>query len=105
MDATPTVPPYVVVARPGPGLATIADRRDGTTRLWSRSFRRGQGRHSRHGRSIGCANCGRAIVGPFYHPPQRIPHIADLPVRALRRGRVDGGFVRGQPTLTIIGVP
>ncbi len=77
MEATPTVPPYVVEAHPGPALATIADRRDGTTRLWSRSFRGGQGWHSRHGRPVGCANCGRAIVGPFYRPPQRLPTIAD----------------------------
>lgn len=77
MGATSSEPPYQVMDRPGPGLVTITDRRDGTTRLWARSFRGGQGRHSRHGRTIGCANCGRPIVGPFYRPPQRIPLIAD----------------------------
>jgi len=27
MDATPPVPPYLVADRPGPGLATVTDRR------------------------------------------------------------------------------
>lgn len=75
MDATPTAPPYVVEGQPGPGLATITDRRDATTRLWSRSLRGGQGRHTRHGRHSTCANCGRAIEGPFYRPSLALPGV------------------------------
>lgn len=60
--------PFVVVGFPGSGLATITDRRDRTTRLWSRTYRSGRSRHTRHGRHIACANCGGTIVGPFYRP-------------------------------------
>lgn len=41
MGATPTEPPYTVLDRRGPGLATIADRCAGTMRLWARTYRRG----------------------------------------------------------------
>lgn len=76
MDATPTAPPYVVVDHPGPGLVTIADRRDGTTRLWARSLRRGDGIHGRvQGRA--CANCGGALRGGFYKPPPVVPPIRE----------------------------
>ena len=68
-------PRYVVVGRPGPWLATIADRRTGVAELWSRSLRGGRGRQSRRGEPIFCAECGREIIGPFYrrsdrHPPR-----------------------------------
>jgi len=77
MDATPFEPPYQVVRRPGPGLATITDRRDGATRLWSRTLRRGVGGRQPVRGPRRCANCDTAIRGPFYKPPQRIPVIMD----------------------------
>jgi hypothetical protein len=70
-SAAPATPRYLVLARPGPGLATITDRRDGTTRRWSRSLGRGQG--NRRGRR--CAACARALQGGFYRPPQILPAI------------------------------
>jgi len=76
MDATPFEPSYQVVARPGPGLATIADRRDGTTRLWSRTLRRSQGTIAMYAQRT-CAICGGGLRGGFYKPPQRVPAILD----------------------------
>ncbi len=68
-DTTPPAPPYAVVARPGPGLATIADRRDGTTRLWSRSLRSGVVRGGAP--RAPCANCGADLRrANFYKPPK-----------------------------------
>ncbi len=76
MEATPTAPPSVVEAHPGPGLATITDRRDGTTRRWSRSLWQGTGIHGRvQGRT--CANCGGALRGGFYKPPPVMPPIRE----------------------------
>lgn len=72
-----TEPPYQVVRRPGPGLATITDRRDGTTRLWSRTLGRGvHGRQPASGPRC-CANCDTLIRGPFYKPPQMPSPIGD----------------------------
>jgi len=68
MDATPTAPPYVVEAHPGPGLATPTDRRDGTTRLWARTLRGGRDARSREVPRR-CANCGAGIRGGYYKPP------------------------------------
>jgi hypothetical protein len=78
-DSTPpTAPPYAVVRRPGPGLATITDRRDGKTRLWSRTLGAGGARGRRlQSAPRRCANCGTAIRGPFYKPPQLNPAIMD----------------------------
>jgi len=92
MDATPTDPPYVVEGQPGPGLATITDRRDGTTRLWSRTLRGGLGRR---GAGRACANCGTTLTGNFYKPPPVPRNVERLcvvcvegdPARADRRAR------------------
>ncbi len=73
MSATRPEAPYVVEDRPGPGLATITDRRDGTTRLWSRTLARGRGKS----RDRRCANCGVPPLRGFYRPPQRVPANAD----------------------------
>ena len=62
--AAPEAARFVVVARPGPGLATIADRRDGAAHLWSRSHGRGQG--NRRGRR--CAACGGSLGDGVYRP-------------------------------------
>lgn len=43
MCATPPAPPYQVIGRPGPGLATITDRRTGATVLWARTLASGPG--------------------------------------------------------------
>ncbi len=85
-----TTPPYIVDRRPGPGLATITDRRDGTTGLWSRALRGAVGRRV-SGRPRLCANCGAAMPGPFYKPPQRIPRIADRLCVACVEGDWAGG--------------
>ncbi len=77
MDATPFEPSYQVVARPGPGLAIIADRRNGTTRLWSRTLRRGVGGGQPRSGPRCCANCGVVIRGPFYKPPPLRPASTD----------------------------
>jgi hypothetical protein len=71
VTATPE-PPYAIVARPGPGLATITDTRGGTTGLWSRTLRRSQGATAMYARRA-CANCGGGLRGGFYKPPQRKP--------------------------------
>lgn len=70
-SAAPDTARYVVVARPGPGLAAIADRQDGTLRQWSRSHERGQGNNRRRR----CAACDRPLHGGFYRPPQVRPAI------------------------------
>lgn len=59
-------PRYAIVRLPGPGLAVVADRRDGGTQLWSRSLR-GRGSFGYRPR---CANCGVAVAGNWYRPPQ-----------------------------------
>ncbi len=75
--ASGTAPPYQLVARPGPGLATITDRRDGTMRLWSRTLSGGvRGPQPASGPRC-CANCEAAIRGPFYKPPPVVPAIRD----------------------------
>lgn len=70
------LPPYEVIARTGPGLVIVADRRDGTRGLWSRALRGGGGQYARE-RERRCANCEATIVGPFYKPPARDPGLAD----------------------------
>ncbi len=64
MSATQGVPPYQVTGRPNSGLATITDRRDGTTGLWSRSLRRIQGVTAMY-QGCRCANCGGGLRGGF----------------------------------------
>jgi len=67
MSATPPSPPYTLVGYPGPGLATIVDRRAQTPRLWARTLgRRGSPLGTKERR---CANCGIALPGAFYKPP------------------------------------
>lgn len=75
--ASGTAPPYQLVRRPGPGLAIITDRRNGTMRLWSRTLTGGVRGHQAASGPRHCANCDTVIRGPFYKSPQLRPAITD----------------------------
>ncbi len=72
MSATPPEPPYRIVGRPGPGLASVAARRDGRTGLWSRTLRRSRGVTVMYPKRT-CVNCGGGLRGGFYKPPSATP--------------------------------
>jgi len=70
----PSTAPYALVALPGPGLALIADRRDGKTRRWSRTLHGGRPPSGqRAGEPRPCAGCGLPLRGGYYKLLQRAP--------------------------------